>query len=88
MYPGHVIIPVDNWNYDVIDDVIMSKNISKFWTAVTSLIFKLEDRSKAQNVANWTGYLDNIITSGDTYGEKVRMDLKFSSLLKISQFSI
>ena len=88
MYPGHVIISVDNWTDDVIDDVIMSKNISKYWTAVTSLISKLEGRPKAQNVANWTGYLDNMITSGDMYGEKVRPGLKFSSFFKISQFSI
>ena len=50
MYPGHVIEPVDNWTYDVIHDVIMSTNMSKFWTVVTSLIFKLERQSNAQNV--------------------------------------
>ena len=61
MYPGHVIKPVEILKYDVIDDVIMSINMSKFWTAVTSLIFKLERRSKAQNVGQYTGYLDNIL---------------------------
>ena len=30
MYPGHVIMPVDNWTYDVIDDAIVSKKISTF----------------------------------------------------------
>ena len=29
MYLDHVIKPVDNWIYDVIDDVIMSTNMSK-----------------------------------------------------------
>ena len=52
MYPGHVIKPVDNWTYDVIDNVIMSTNMSKFCAAITSLIFKLERRSKAQNVGH------------------------------------
>ena len=88
MYPGHVIKPVDNWTYGVIDDVIMSTNMSKFWTAVTSLIFELERWSKAQNVGHQNGYLDNIPNFRDTYGEKVRLHLKFSSLLKISQLSL
>ena len=52
MYPGHVIKPVDNCIYDVIDEVIMSTNMSKFWTAVTSLIFKLERRSQSQHVGH------------------------------------
>ena len=31
IYPCHVIMPVDNWTYDVIDDVIISKkNMSNF----------------------------------------------------------
>ena len=30
MYSAHVIKPIDNWTYDVIDDVIMSTNMSKF----------------------------------------------------------
>ena len=28
MYPGRVIMPVDNWTYDVIDDVIMTKYVN------------------------------------------------------------
>ena len=40
---------------DVIDDIIKSKGRSKFWTSVTLLIFKLERRTNAQNVGNWTG---------------------------------
>ena len=48
------------YNDDVIDD-IKSKSISKFWTTVTLLIFKLECRTKAQNMGNWTGYLDDIL---------------------------
>ena len=29
MYPGHVIMPLENCDYDVIDDVIIAKNMSK-----------------------------------------------------------
>ena len=35
MYHDHVIVHVDNCDHDVIDDVIMSKYRSKFWTTVT-----------------------------------------------------
>ena len=51
MYPGHVIKPVENWIYGVIDDVIMSTNMSKFWTVVT-LILELERRPKAQSAGH------------------------------------
>ena len=30
MYPGHVIKPLDNWTYGVIDGAIMSTNMSTF----------------------------------------------------------
>ena len=46
--------------YDVIDDVIRSKNRSNFKIAITPSIFELELRSKAQNVGYWTGYLGDI----------------------------
>ena len=52
VYPGHVIKLVDNWTYFVTDDVIMSTNMSKIYTAVTPLIFELERRSNAQNVGH------------------------------------
>ena len=45
-------MPVDNNDIVVIEDVIMSKNMSKFGIAVITLIFKLERRPKAQNVGN------------------------------------
>ena len=61
MYHAYVITPVDNCAYNVIDDVIMSKNKSKLGTAVTSLIFELERRSKTQNVGHWIGYRDNTL---------------------------
>ena len=40
-----------------------SLRISTFWTAVTWFIFKLERRTKAQNVVNWTGSLDVVLIS-------------------------
>ena len=46
--------------YDVIDDVIRSKNRSNFKIAITPSICELELRSKAQNVGYWTGYLGDI----------------------------
>ena len=39
-----------------VDDVIRSQNKSKLWTTIALSKFELEKRSKAQNVANWTGY--------------------------------
>ena len=48
---------------DVIDDIIKSKRRWTFGTAVTLLTFKLERRTDAQNVGNWTGYLDVILIS-------------------------
>ena len=59
---------------DVIDDIIKSKSRSILWTAVTLLIFKLERRTNAQNVGNWTGYLDVIPIS------KSSQSFKLSSL--------
>ena len=52
MYHAYVITHIENCAYNVIDDVIMSKNKSNFGTAVTSLIFELERRSKAQKIEN------------------------------------
>ena len=56
MYRGYVNTPADNCGYNIIDDVIMPKNKSKFWTAVTSLVFELDRPSKVQNVGHQAGY--------------------------------
>ena len=72
MYCGYVTTPVDDRDDDLIHDVTIFKNMSTFWTAVTSLIFDLELRSKAQNVENWTGY----------------SNVKVSSVFNLLQFSI
>ena len=60
--------------------VTRSKSRSIFKITITLLIFKLQRRSKAQNVGNALGYQFSIPN------EKVRQDLKISSLLKISKF--
>ena len=39
-----------------VDDVIRSQNKSKLWTTIALSTFEPEKRSKAHNVANWTGY--------------------------------
>ena len=70
--------------YDVIDDVIRSKNRSNFKIAITPSIFELELRSKAQNVGYWTGYLGDIPNFRWHLWRKSSPDLKFSSVLKIS----
>ena len=57
MYQGYMTTFVENCNHDVIDDVIMCENRLKFYTAVTSLIFRLARRLKAQIVGNYTHYL-------------------------------
>ena len=62
---------------DITDDVIRSKSRSKFEIVITSLIFKLERRSKAQNVGHALGFFYNVSTSSDTSDEKVRSALKF-----------
>ena len=87
MYRGRVTMLVDNCDNNIVDDVIVSKNRSKFWTPVTSLILELECWSNAQNVGNSRGYLDSKSISGDTFDEKVRRDLKISSVYKISKYA-
>ena len=57
MYQGHMTTFVENCNHGGIDDVIMGKNKPNFYTAVTSLIFKLERRIKAQIVGKYTHYI-------------------------------
>ena len=49
---------VDNNVNDIIDDFIMFKYTSKTLIAVILLIFRLERRSKAQNVGLLVGYLN------------------------------
>ena len=39
-----------------VHDTIRSQNKSKLWTTIALSKFELQKRSKAQNVANWTGY--------------------------------
>ena len=63
MYHGCKTMFKEIGDDDVIDDIIKFKSRSIFWTAVTLLIFKLERRTNAQNVVNWTGYLDVILIS-------------------------
>ena len=46
--------------HDVIDDVTRSLNRSNFEIDISPSIFKLEHRSKAQNVGNAHGYLSGI----------------------------
>ena len=55
---------------DVTDDVIRSKSRSNFEIIITSLIFQLERRSKAQNVGHALGFLIMCSTSGDTSDEQ------------------
>ena len=57
---GNVTMSLHNGGHDYTDDVIMSWNKSKFWTAVTSLIFELQGRVKARNVGEFNGYLTHI----------------------------
>ena len=44
---------------DITDDVIRSKSRSNFEIVITSLIFELERRSKAQNVGHALGFFDD-----------------------------
>ena len=74
IYHGCKTMSMEMGDYDVIDDIIKSKSISPFWTAVTWLTFKLERRTKAQNVVNWTGSLDVVLIS------KSSQSLQLSSL--------
>ena len=61
MYLGsgyrYIVFGVD----DIIDDVIRSKNKSNFEIVVTQSIFKLERRSKAQNVGHVLGFPDKVL---------------------------
>ena len=52
-------MPTETGDDDVIDNIIKSKSISTFWTAVAWLIFQLERRTKAHNMVNWTGCCTN-----------------------------
>ena len=50
MYRVHVIMPVGNWAYGIIDDVIKkSKYWSTFGTAVASLIVNIQARASIKN---------------------------------------
>ena len=50
VYRGYVTMLADNG----VNDVTRSKDISTFWTAVTSLNYELERCSKAQNI--WSSF--------------------------------
>ena len=52
---------VNNSVNDVIDDVTMSKIMSIFWRAVTSLLSNLKRWSKDQNVENTLGHQDTSV---------------------------
>ena len=76
MYHGCKTMSKEIGDDHVIHIIIKSKSRSTFSTSVTLLIFKanLERRTNAQNVGNWTGYLDVILIS------KSSQSLQLSSL--------
>ena len=86
-YHGHAIMPSDNCDNNVIDDVMRSKSRSNFEIAITSSIFKLERRSKAQNVGESHGYLDSILNFLWHFWRKFSPRPQ-NFILKILQFSI
>ena len=61
------------------NDVIMLEIRSKFWTAITSLIF----RSIAQNVGNALDYLVNTLNLRLILDAKVHEDIKHFANLEI-----
>ena len=89
MYRRYVTKPVGYSDEKVIDDVTMFRNMSKIWTAVTSLIFDLGRRSKAQNVGNWTFYSNSILNFRWRVWQKSAVGPQnFISFSKKIQFSI
>ena len=56
MYHWIVNMPLKTIVDCFIDDVIGPQNRSRLWTPIALSIFKLEHRSKAQNVTNTHGY--------------------------------
>ena len=54
--------------------------------AVTSFIFELENRSKAQNVGNSIGHYLFYSTSDTTSGYKAVLDLKVAAISKDSKY--
>ena len=64
------------------------KNRSYFESIITQSIFQLQRRSKAQNVGNWTGLLDNIPYFRWQLWQKSSPDLKFSSFWKFLKYSM
>ena len=73
---------------DVTDDVIRSKSRSNFEIVITSLIFELEHRSKAQNVGHALGFLIMCSTSGDISDEKVCPSPTISSFWIFLKYSL
>ena len=62
MYHGIMTAIVYIYIHDIIDDVTRSQNRSNFEIDISSSIFDLQRRSKAQNVGNAYGYLSGIFS--------------------------
>ena len=67
---------------NIINNVIISTNMSKFWTTETSLTFKQGHRSNAPNIGIVPGYLTELLDFGLDYDEKVCQDPKVLCVLK------
>ena len=71
----------------IIDEVIWSKNISKFEKAKALLIFELEYRSKSENVTNIHCYPPSIFNFRyPILVKKGCRDLKMAAILKIPKY--
>ena len=60
MHLGSVQKPIVFLGQRSNNEVTRLKSASNFESAITPSIFELERRSKAPDVGNWTGYLDNL----------------------------
>ena len=72
--------------YDVIDDVIRSKNRSNFEIAITPSIFELECRTKSQKIGNGMAYCGVGLNFRYNFRFKRSPDLKMAAILKISKY--
>ena len=70
--------------HDVIDDVTRSQSRINFESNISPSIFKLERRSRAQNVGNAHGYLSGLFNF--RYNKKVCRELKIVAILKILKY--
>ena len=85
MYHGCKTMSMEIGDDDVIDGIIKSKSISTIWTASTWLIFKLERRTQAQNVVNWTGSLGVALISKSSQSLQSSLSYEWSSFWKFWQ---